>query len=84
MGSYSIKEVLPALVPELSYKELEVGDGGAAMDAYHRMCSAADQSEVNKIREALLKYCHLDTLAMVRILKSCMVFIVDPKNRTIV
>lgn len=68
MGSYSIKEVLPVLVPELSYKELEVGDGGAAMDAYHRMCGATDQSEVNKIREALLKYCHLDTLAMVKIL----------------
>jgi len=69
MGSYSIKEVLPVLVPELSYKELEVGDGGAAMDAYHRMCSTAEQNEVNKIREALLKYCHLDTLAMVKILE---------------
>jgi len=75
MGSYSIKEVLPVLVPELSYKELEVGDGGEAMDAYHRMCSAADQNEVNKIREALHKYCHLDTLAMVRILEKLRGFV---------
>jgi hypothetical protein len=29
-GSYSIKFVLPALVPELSYDELEIKEGGTA------------------------------------------------------
>ncbi|MEE4253098.1 MAG: DUF2779 domain-containing protein, partial [Desulfuromusa sp.] len=36
-GSYSIKEVLPAMVPELSYADLEIADGMAAMQAYHDM-----------------------------------------------
>ena len=68
-GSYSIKNVLPALVPKLSYKELEIADGGAAMDAYHQMCAAKDNpEELSQIRDNLLAYCKLDTLAMVRIL----------------
>jgi hypothetical protein len=29
-GSYSLKSVLPALVPEMSYEEMEVADGVAA------------------------------------------------------
>lgn len=68
-GSYSIKKVLPALVPELSYSGLEIADGGAAMDAWHVMSSLDDPSEVEKIRAALLEYCKLDTLAMVWILE---------------
>lgn len=68
-GSYSIKQVLPALVPDLSYKGLGVADGGMAMLAYHEMCSAADPARVAEIRKALLAYCELDTWAMVRILE---------------
>jgi hypothetical protein len=68
-GSYSIKNVLPVLVPKLSYNELEIADGGAAMDAYHQMCAAEDKPEaLAQIRDNLLAYCKLDTLAMVRIL----------------
>lgn len=70
-GSYSIKNVLPVLVPQLSYEGLEIADGGAAMDAYLRMCEAKDNpEELAKIRESLLAYCKLDTLAMVRILEA--------------
>lgn len=68
-GSYSIKAVLPVLVPELTYDGMEVGDGGMAMDAYARMCRSEDPDEINQIRKALLEYCKLDTLAMVRILE---------------
>lgn len=68
-GSYSIKAVLPVLVPELTYEGMEVGDGGMAMDAYARMCRSEDLEEVKQIRKALLEYCKLDTLAMVRILE---------------
>lgn len=69
-GSYSIKYVLPALVPEMAqaYKELDgVQNGGEAMNAYAglAMMEAEDQE---RIRHALLEYCKLDTLAMVRVL----------------
>jgi len=67
-GSYSIKEVLPALVPELSYAELEVADGMAAMQAYRDMCALEPGEELERLRAAMLEYCQLDTLAMVRIL----------------
>ncbi len=67
-GSYSIKEVLPAVVPELSYAGLEIADGQAAMRAYLEMCALEDVEELAKLREAMLKYCEMDTLAMVRIL----------------
>ncbi len=69
MGSYSIKYVLPALVPELSYKGMEIGNGGEAMDAYATLHLVEDRKEVARIRKALLEYCKLDTLAMVRILE---------------
>lgn len=68
-GSYSQKAVLPALVPELSYDGMEIADGGMAMDAYFQMCVSQDQEEVEKIRKALLEYCKLDTLGMVKILE---------------
>ena len=68
-GSYSIKEVLPALVQDLSYKGLNVADGGMAMLAYHEMCSAEDPERVAQIRHDLLAYCEMDTWAMVRILE---------------
>jgi hypothetical protein len=68
-GSYSIKAVLPVLVPELSYAGLEVSDGDMAMLAYRRMCEATEPTEVENIRKALLEYCKLDTLGMVRIVE---------------
>jgi len=68
-GSYSIKPILPLLAPELSYKNLDgVANGGDAMEAWHRMNSLDDPAQVSEIRNALLEYCKLDTLAMVRIL----------------
>jgi hypothetical protein len=68
-GSYSIKEVLPAMVPELSYAGLAIADGMAAMQAYHEMCALDDPAALAELRRAMLEYCRLDTLAMVRILE---------------
>jgi hypothetical protein len=68
-GSYSIKAVLPILVPELTYDGLEVADGEMAMGAYRAMGAARDPQELARIRAALLEYCKLDTLAMVRIVE---------------
>jgi hypothetical protein len=67
-GSYSIKKVLPALVPDLSYEGLSVADGQMAMLAWHEMGATDDPERVAEIRRALLEYCRLDTWAMVRIL----------------
>lgn len=67
-GSYSIKDVLPALVPELSYDDLDICDGAMASGAWVRMIQTKDSGEMEEIRRQLLEYCGLDTLAMVRIL----------------
>jgi len=71
-SSYSIKQVLPALFPddaELDYHALDlVHDGGEAMSAYTAL-SGKTPEERQRIRAALLAYCRLDTLAMVRILQ---------------
>jgi len=68
MGSYSIKQVLPVLVPELSYSDLDIKEGGTASAEYLRMINQATSSEDSAhIRRSLLEYCKLDTLAMVRI-----------------
>lgn len=74
-GSYSIKSVLPALIPELSYETLNISDGGAAADSWLRMRSSNDPEEQTQIRRDLLEYCHLDTLAMVRILDKMKIII---------
>ncbi len=68
-GSNSIKNVLPVLVPSLSYGALEVQEGGAAMVEYARMIALPDGDEKEIIKNNLLKYCKLDTLAMVEIHK---------------
>jgi len=71
-GSYSIKYVLPALVPKMAkaYKELNlVQNGGDAMQAYPRLATMQNEDEIKRLREALLKYCELDTLAMVEVLR---------------
>ncbi|MDR3609786.1 MAG: DUF2779 domain-containing protein [Ignavibacteriaceae bacterium] len=68
-GSYSIKSVLPALVPELSYEGMEIADGGTASAAFESLYHEKDIFKIKEIRESLLKYCALDTLAMVEILR---------------
>jgi len=67
-GSYSIKKVLPALVPELSYKDLNIQEGGTASNTFSQMVQGNFQGDVVQTRKDLLAYCELDTLAMVRIL----------------
>lgn len=67
-GSFSIKKVLPALVPSLSYSGLKIADGTAALIAYQRMVDPKSSlQEKAQMRKDLLAYCKLDTLAMVEI-----------------
>ncbi|BCA53180.1 hypothetical protein W02_03200 [Nitrospira sp. KM1] len=67
-GSYSIKSVLPAVVPSLGYDDLEIREGGQAACEYYRMVFVeTDWVERLRIREALLQYCARDTFAMVEL-----------------
>lgn len=68
-GSYSIKAVLPSLVPELSYDNLEINEGGLASIAYESLQTETDLMFIAEMKQQLLEYCKLDTLAMVRILE---------------
>jgi hypothetical protein len=65
----SIKNVLPTLVPDLSYKDLEVQEGGMASLEWLRMIETDDAQEKAAKANALKRYCELDTLAMVRLLE---------------
>lgn len=68
-GSYSIKYVLPSLVPELSYNSLDIGNGGDASAAFYNLSNETDLEKVETTRLALLEYCGLDTLAMVKLVE---------------
>lgn len=68
-GRHSIKFVLPALFPldqSLDYTQLKIQNGTMAMNAYGRLHTFSSD-EIADIRKELLAYCHLDTLAMVKI-----------------
>jgi len=67
-GSFSLKAVLPALVPSMDYHSLIIQDGMAASFEYLRMLDPDTTAEEKlRIREALVTYCGHDTLGMVRI-----------------
>ena len=68
-GSYSIKYVLPALIPELSYKDLEINEGGFASIAFESLYNETDLMRIADTRNNLLEYCKLDTFAMVKLLE---------------
>ncbi|MBN1617913.1 DUF2779 domain-containing protein [Candidatus Dojkabacteria bacterium] len=67
-GSYSIKKVLPVMVPDLSYENIEIGNGSDAVAQFAMLARGKyDAKKANKVRQDLLDYCKLDTLAMVRL-----------------
>jgi hypothetical protein len=69
-GSFSIKNVLPALVPSMSYQGLAISEGGGASSAFVKfLTQTTSQEEKAKMRRDLLAYCKQDTQAMVEIFK---------------
>ncbi len=68
-GSYSIKHVLPALIPEFSYENLEINEGGLASVAFESLYFETDLMRIAEIRNNLTEYCKMDTYAMVRLLE---------------
>jgi hypothetical protein len=69
-GSFSLKYVLPALVPEMSYAGMEVANGTDAGLAWESLVRGSlDQFERDKIRKALLDYCGQDALALIKLVE---------------
>ena len=69
-GSSSIKKVLPALIPHLTYDGLDIQEGGAAARKWKEVTlGEATEAEREKVYSDLIEYCTLDTLAMVKIHK---------------
>jgi hypothetical protein len=69
-GSYSIKAVLPALVPDMTYDGMEVANGQGAGLAWEALVRGGlNDDERKRFEKALRAYCGQDTLAMVRLLE---------------
>ena len=70
-GSYSIKALLPTVVPELDYAGLEeVRDGGGAQRAYLELIDATtEEGRRASLRSNLRAYCERDTQAMVELVR---------------
>lgn len=70
-GSFGLKSVLPALVPELSYNELAIRDGQTASLQLEQLLFNGDELEPEakkELRRNLLLYCYQDTWGLVRLL----------------
>lgn len=70
-GSFSLKSVLPVLVPGMGYDGLAIASGGLASVKLQHLMFDRDMSltERAQTRKALLEYCAVDTLGVVRILE---------------
>ena len=70
-GSYSIKYILPALIPEVSYADLDVSEGASAMTKWktlvYNKTTQLTPEDKQKLIASLLTYCKQDTFAMVKI-----------------
>lgn len=84
-GSFSIKSVLPALVPMMDYAQLEIADGRSASSGLEALFIGdlpMESRRRSQLREALLEYCRLDTLAMVALWREMVSLTRDTKERT--
>ena len=66
-GSASIKKVLPVVVPELSYSDLEDVQEGQIASLYWFKHVYGESGDKERVVRNLLEYCKLDTLAMVEV-----------------
>jgi CRISPR/Cas system-associated exonuclease Cas4 (RecB family) len=69
-GSFSLKSVVPALIPQLAYDGLEVSDGGQASLAYMEVLEPNTPPDRRRALAAALRaYCKRDTEALVELFK---------------
>src|SRR6266550_686675 len=72
LGSFSLKDILTPLVPELTYNDLVIVDGRVASVEIARLLFVADKiprHERDRVRQDLLNYCERDTWAMVKLVE---------------
>ncbi len=71
LGSWSIKAVLPAMVPWMSYGELTgISEGTGAADGFlEAIKPETDVARKQELEQQLLRYCRFDTEAMVEIVR---------------
>lgn len=79
-GSFSLKSVLPVLVPDMGYDDLEIADGQSAAIRYARALASTDRHERRHTFTDLRAYCARDTLAMVRLRRA--LALLDPSDST--
>jgi hypothetical protein len=51
----------------LSYENLAINNGQIAAMTYNELQSSSDMFRIEEVKQNLLEYCKLDTLAMVKI-----------------
>jgi hypothetical protein len=69
-GSFSLKRVLPALAPALSYEDMEVSDGSMAGAIWDRLIRQRPEPvEAARLEAALRAYCRQDTLGLLRLVR---------------
>jgi len=71
-GGYSMKNILPALVSNMSYEQINVKDGVDAMILYQQLFFETDPVKKSKVIQDLLSYCRMDTLGLYYVYESLM------------
>jgi predicted RecB family nuclease len=72
-GSFSLKRVAAAILPDMNYDGLSVADGSQAGVVWGRLVDPATSAEQKAhLKQALLQYCGQDTLALARIIEELM------------
>ena len=82
-GSRSIKSVISAMFPnnDKNYDKLDlVSSGYDAMNSYLKLRNLSDEKEKEKLVNALKKYCEMDTLSMLRIIRELRICVVVSEN----
>ena len=69
LGKTSIKSVLPVLVPDAGYENLNIQGGSDASALWQQMIDKDNAEEKREIEDSLREYCQYDTLAMVKLWK---------------
>ncbi|MBN8706887.1 MAG: DUF2779 domain-containing protein [Bacteroidetes bacterium] len=68
-GRTSLKQILPVLVPELTYHDLQVQSGLETQLMWNAMIRMGPSAERDKMKTDLEAYCRMDTLGMVKVLE---------------
>jgi hypothetical protein len=69
-GSFSLKAILPALVPGAGYKDLAVTNGNAAALAFETFRTLPSGREKERVRAEMLEHCARDTWGMLEIYRA--------------